>query len=343
MPSIIAAPVRRALHLAVVLATAAALLLPAATLAAEPTEVVDTTYGTRPPRITGEAGTLDFFMFFSDVNGPVAELFYWAPGETPDVDAPDVGIEGPTISVVDDVVTGDLWVHDSVTHEELGRAVYRLEFTPIGDPTSEEVERQEGNVRFLQSIVRQDMAVSGTLTMPSGAVVPIESEGGKDVFVTWTTTPAAIVDDGMQTFIAADWLVGDQPLMLRTVRTDIAAETVLVLVEPGGEVAGYANPVWSEDAMVADMELIRAGEMVGSAHVELATTPISSSWSFEVYAGKRLKVTFEELAVIGSASVTIDGVTHDLAIDGTNAYGERRTWHGAQRPIKGDDGGEGEG
>jgi hypothetical protein len=333
----------RLIHFAAAFAVVAMLLAPAGASAASPTQVTDTTYGARPPRIVTPAGTLDFFMFFSDVNGPVAELVYWAPGEDPAVEPADVGIEGPTISVNGDVVTGDLWVHDSATHEPLGLAVYRLEFTPVGPATFEDAERQDGNIRFRQWITRQDMAVSGTLTMPNGVELPIETEGGKDVFVTWTTSPAAVVDDGFQQFVGADWTIDEQPLMFRTVRTAIAAEAVLILVEPGGEVAGFVNPIWTDDGMVADMELVRAGDVVGSAHVELTVTSVSSSSHFELYPGKRLKVTEEELAVVGSATVTVDGVTRSFVIDASTGFGQRQTWHGAQRPIKGGDDGGGEG
>ena len=326
-------------RLATTFAVVALLLAPAGASAAAPAQVTDTTYGARPPRIVTPAGTLDFFMFFSDTNGPVAELFYWAPGEDPAVDPADMGIEGPTISVDGDVVTGDLWVHDSATHDPLGLAVYRLEFTPVGPATTEDVDRQDGNIRFRQSITRQDMAVSGTLTMPNGVELPIETDGGKDVFVTWTTSPAAVVDDGFQQVVGADWTVDEQPLMFRTVRTAIAAEAVLILVEPSGEVAGFVNPIWSGDGMVADMDLVRAGDVVGSAHVELTVASISSSSHFERYPGKRLKVTDEELAVVGSAIVTVDGVTRSFVIDASTAFGQRQSWHGAQRPIKGDDGG----
>ncbi|MDQ4035524.1 MAG: hypothetical protein M3153_06300, partial [Chloroflexota bacterium] len=78
-----------------------------------------------------------------------------------------------------------------------------------------------------------------------------------------------------------------------------------------------------------------------SARIEVAVAPNSSSWHFELYPGKRLKVTVEELAVSGTATVTIDGVTRTFVIDETTGSGERETWHGAARPMKDDGGGEG--
>lgn len=334
---------RRILLLAVTVASMAALLAPAVTMAAAPSTVVDTTYGTKPGRLATDAGTVDFFVFFSDVNGPVAELFYWKPGQVPGLDPAIQGIEGPTIGAENDVVTGDFWTWDSATQEPMGLATYVLAFRPTGDPTTEHTVRRDGNVRIEQTVTRQRMTVEGTITLADGTVIPISATGQKDVFETRSTSPAALVDSGTQTSVHAAWTVGGHEVIFAVIESAIASEALVLVLEDVGEVAGLAYPKFVDGRLLTEVELVRAidQQKVGTATVELSVTPVGSRSWFSVSPSKRLRYVEEELAVTGSLTLTIDGVTTVLDFTDADVMAQTLSWHGAQRPYKGDDGGGG--
>jgi hypothetical protein len=334
--------VRRQLTATALIALVILMALPSLVAAAPSQRIVDTVHGTRPPRITTEAGSLDFFITFSDVGGAIGEMAYWEAGKVPGQEPGLHGVEGFT-AMEGDTLVGEYSVFDSATGEFVGFATYSLRFTASGPPEMSDESRRQGNARTKLEILRQAMTVSGTFTLPAGTTFAIETTGLKMVFDTFTNEPASTVDSGSETFIRASWMVDGVEVIFSFIGTEITTESFVFVFDGGPEISGVAQPPKIDGHIQADYELERSGQIpVGSASVDLQVTTLGSRTSSATAEGYRERVTEDEIALSGSLSVLLGGESIELAFADAAIDAHQRSWHSIRRPIA-DDGGEGEG
>ena len=329
------------LALTALLALVALAALPSIALAATPQSSVANLYTTAPDRITTTDGTLDFTMQFVDVGESSVHFSYWEPGTVPGRD-PALGGFVASIRLEGDHVIGEMFVVDN--GELIGTAPFSMGFTPAGDAVATHDVRREGNIRTVTDLVTRPMAVSGSFTLPNGPTFAIEAPGTHDTYSITSSAPASTVFDGTETFVNASWELGDRTYIFRFIETAVTSESYAFVLDHTGEIAGAARPKMVDGRVVATYDLQRAGRIpAGTASVDVTIDTIRSWTYFETGPGFIQRVVEDEIAVQGWFRVTVDGEAVELSLSDAAIESHQYAWHGAQRPLKDDGGGGGEG
>jgi hypothetical protein len=336
MPSTSSSPRtrRRRITTLLVAAAFAALTLPGLASAAAPIQTSDLAHSTGG-RITTADGTIEFSIASSTLNGARGFINYSGP----------LGIMfGPEgfAEMIGNRLTGEFFLIDGETSEPAGFATYVIEFTVAGPETATHEEIKEGNHRTVLDLVQQPMLANGAITLPDGTVFPlVDLPATRFVADTWSNDPAATILDGSETFIEANWMLGDLPLTFRLHVTELdSAGAVFLQLPTGGEIIGEARPAFVDDSLAADFTLTQTGgTVVGDASVDMQVTELGSSAAFEETEISRQRVITTDIAVNGELTVTLDGATHTFDFADADLFSVRRSWHGIQYPHA--EGGEG--
>lgn len=319
----------------------AALTLPTVALAASPIRTTEVVHGTAGEITTADA-TVKFNITYGTLYGASGNIRYEGPHGT---------LFGPEgfAEMSDNRLTGEFFLIDGETGESPGWALYDIAFTPGGPESATHEVIRTGNRRTVVDLVQQPMLASGTITMPDGTIFRFEDLPG-DRFVAdlWSNNPAATVLDGAQTFIEANWVLDDLPLIFRVHVTDLSSGGAVFLQTDGGEIIGEAQPTFVDDRMRADFTLAEFGETVGSASVDVQVTELGNSFAFEQTETSRLRTVTTQIAVAGELTVTLHDSTRTFEFADADLVAVRESWHGIQYPHADDggdggDGGDGEG
>jgi hypothetical protein len=240
-------------------------------------------------------------------------------------------------------LTGEFFLIDGETSEPAGFATYVIEFTAVGDETATHEVIKNGNHRTVFDLVQQPMLANGAITLPDGTVFPlVDLPATRFVVDTWSNDPAATILDGSETFIEANWMLGDLPLTFRLHVTELDSAAVVFLQLPGtgGEIIGEARPAFVDDSLAAGFTLTQTGgTVVGDAAVGLQVTELGSTVAFEETEVSRQRVISTDIAISGELTVTLEGVTHTFDFADADLFSVRHSWHGIQYPHA--EGGEG--
>ena len=325
---------RRRITTILVAAAFAALTLPGIASAAAPVQTSDLAHSTGG-RITTADGTIEFSISSSTLSGARGFITYSGPlGSL-------FGPEG-FAEMIGNRLTGEFFLIDGETSEPAGFATYVVDFTVAGPETATHEVIKDGNHRTVLDLIEQPMLANGAITMPDGTIFPLlDLSATRFVADTWSNSPAATILDGSETFIEANWMLGDLPLTFRLHVTELDAAAVVFLQLPtGGEIIGETRPAFVDDSLAAGFTLTQTGgTVVGDAAVDLQVTELGSTAAFEETDISRQRVITTDIAIRGELTVTLDGATHTFDFVDADLFSVRHAWHGIQYPHA--EGGEG--
>jgi hypothetical protein len=186
--------------------------------------------------LTNDAGSVFTFAVDSDQFGTFADLGFWAAPADPLADDP-TWIAGSSL-----VTFGDLTV--SVVYElfefepgptpddppfgdPVGEATLEATLTPIDGPQRYHFSDQQGNLKFHQSGILQEYAVSGTLVLPDDITYDLSGcQAFRDEFTFFTNAPASVVFRSSEFQLNCSWETADG---------------LVFLFASGGEFGTFAN------------------------------------------------------------------------------------------------------
>ena len=271
----------------------------------------------------------DVLVTVQDFDGSqFANVLMWAPDAGPD-DAPIIAAFGGSVWLTPSSVDATLDLATIPPDEpsepkQVGSAHLTGTLTETGDPQDlgSRVIR-DGNRRIDHEITSQLWSVSGTLTidMLDGASVrrSLETCGAGIVSQSvFATNPNAYITATEQLFVSCSWVTDRGTVDLLAIVDDVDVLTQLVIVEGDRFVLAFAEPELTEESFDATYELVdpKAGESFGTVVADADLAPSGDRLTDVDWVDPhRFSVIGERLAVDGTLSITLDGMTSQLAMN----------------------------
>lgn len=237
--------------------------LPAPALAQRPDRWTDSSTYVECLDLASASGSAILVVGVSERYGATARAGFWAPGTAPETDAPTwIGATDRVMVAADGSLsaTFDMFAYDEAMPVLVGSASFAMVLAPDGDPVAFSDESSGTNRRSVVSGVRQELAVSGELLLPSALGFALDGcSGARQSIEVFVTNPDAETMHGAQVQLTCAW-EGASSLVTLFAWTDASGTyTDLFVGDTSGEYQGIGTGTLSTTAFHATYQLASMG------------------------------------------------------------------------------------